>query len=253
MTIIDPEYKDSLIESNAALLMVFIIPFLGIPAVTHLVNRRPYWSVAMPKLRFESWNLFVGLIVATVVGVIVIVLAAAVGVIDLDYVGFDWGEYLPLALIGTVGILIQASTEEMLFRGYLAQFLRRLNKNPIVFILIPAILFSLPHIPNVSKLGGGILVLVPYLINGLLYGWVAFRTGSLWMSAGLHWSNNLGGLVMVGVAGDAVETVAPVQFDVPSLTAGTAIIALQAALTIPALLFLLNRRTSSATTSDSVA
>lgn len=92
--------------------------------------------------------------------------------LDITWVGFDWSSWIPLAMVGAVGILVQASTEEMLFRGYLTQFVRRLVKNPVVFLVVPALLLPSMHIANVAALGGGPLVTLPYLASGLLYGWV---------------------------------------------------------------------------------
>jgi uncharacterized protein len=96
-----------------------------------------------------------------------------------------------VAFIGMVGIFIQAGSEEILFRGYLTQFVRRFTENKYVFIGIPALLFALPHIANMSELSGGLLVATPYLMSGLVYAWAAYRTGSLWMGLGLHWSNKV--------------------------------------------------------------
>jgi uncharacterized protein len=242
ISIIDPKYKDSLIGSNLALLSIFIIPFIGIPLITKWVHKRPYWSVALPVKRIEKWNLFTGFMVSTLVGVVTLLIIAAIGLMKLDYVGFNWGAFLPILIIGFVGIFIQASTEEMIFRGYLTQLVRRITKNPLFFIGIPALLFAAPHIPNISALGGGPLVLIPYLVSGLLFAWAAYRTGSLWMSVGLHWSNNLSGLVMFGVAGDALKTVAPVQFETPSLLLTTVFTVAQAVLTVGVIMFFLKRR-----------
>lgn len=61
-----------------------------------------------------------------------------------------------------------------------------------MFVTIPAMMFALPHLGNLSSYPGSVpLKLAPYLTLGLLYGWAAYRSGSLWLSLGLHWSNNL--------------------------------------------------------------
>jgi membrane protease YdiL (CAAX protease family) len=58
-----------------------------------------------------------------------------------------------------------------------------------VILLIPAIVFSAPHYGNISDVSG-ILALLPYFILGLMLGWLAFRSGSLWMPLGAHLANN---------------------------------------------------------------
>jgi membrane protease YdiL (CAAX protease family) len=157
-----------------------------------------------------------------------------------------------LALIGLVGVFIQASSEEMFFRGYLTQFVRRFTASPIVFLAIPAGLFALPHIANVAALGGGLVAALPYLVEGLVYGWVAYRTGALWMSVGIHGCNNLTGLVLVGMRGDVLETVAPVQFDLPGLWASTLIIVAQG-LVLVSVVYLLTRPRFHSLAPDSAA
>ena len=110
-----------------------------------------------------------------------------IGVISIGYnPDFDWTVLLQDALIGMVGIFIQACAEEQLFRGYFTQFARRFTKTPYLFIGIPALLFALAHITNVSELDGGLLEATPYLISGLFYAWAAYRTGSLWMAMYCH-------------------------------------------------------------------
>jgi hypothetical protein len=242
VTLIDPNYTDSLLESNLVLLLTFLVPFVAIPFITQLLHRRPYWSVGLARLRLEAWNLWCGFLVSILIGLVAYLILWALGTLDFQWVGFDWSQWLPLAVIGAVGIFIQAGTEEMLFRGYLTQFVRRMVKHPAVFLTIPALLFAAPHISNVAALGGGPLVMLPYFASGLLYGWAAWRTGSLWMALGLHWSNNLAGLLLVGVQGDVLKSVAPLQTSPPDLTTTTLIVVAQAVAAVAVLAPLIRRR-----------
>lgn len=196
----------------------------------------------MPQLRYEGWNLWVGFGVGVAVGLVAIAVAGVLGAVDLRYAGFDWSLLLPLVLVGFIGIFIQAGAEEMVFRGYLTQFARRFTARPWLFIGIPAILFALPHAGNIAAYSGNPLVLAPYLTAGLLYGWAAYRSGSLWLSLGLHLSNNLSGLVLVGTAGDVIRTAAPLTIEPPSLMVVTLLIAVQALVTVAVLEWLLRRR-----------
>ena len=183
----------------------------------------------MPRAHFEKWNFLTAVWVSLAVALATGLLVRMMGVIPIEYnPAFDWTVLLPVALIGMVGILIQAGSEELFFRGYLTQFVRRFTKNPYVFISIPALLFALPHITNISELGGGLLVLTPYLVSGLLYAWAAWRTGSLWMALGLHWGNNYTSLVLIGTKGDVLPSAAPFQIAVPSLAVVTLLMAVQA-------------------------
>jgi len=238
-----PDYKESLALSVLATLLSFVIPFIAIPLIVKLVHRRPSWGVAMPRLRFEKWNFFAGFLVASVVGVAAVLLFGIIGITPIESnPEFDVTVLLPVAIIGFIGIFIQAGSEEMLFRGYFTQFVRRFTANKYVFIGIPALLFALPHIANISELGGGIFVLTPYLISGILYAWAAYSTGSLWMALGLHLSNNYSSLVLIGTKGDVLPSAAPFQIDVPSLPLLTLIIAAQSLVTVMVLRHLIKRR-----------
>jgi len=243
LAILAPDYKESLPLSLTGTLLTFVISFLSIPALVKLLHCRPSWSVALPRLRFEGWNFFTAIWVYLLVGAGSTLLLAVVGVMPIETnPGFSLATLWPVALIGLVGILIQAGSEEMLFRGYLTQFVRRFTANPYVFIGIPALLFGLPHIANISQLGGGLVVVVPYAISGALYGWVAYRTGSLWMGLGLHFMNNYSSVLLVSTAGDVLPSAAPFQVGLPSLATGTGVIAAQSLAMAVILHILLKRR-----------
>ncbi len=172
---------------------------------------------------------------ALAVSILLSVVLHVTGLYELDYVGIDWSRWLLVAAVTAPLILIQDSAEEMLFRGYLTQLVRSLTDRPVLFVSIPAMLFSIPHISNIHEFGGSITALLPYFLSGLLYGWAAWRSGSLLLGAGLHWANNLGGELLFGVEGDVIETVAPWVSDVPSLAVVTALTALNAVLTVAVL------------------
>ena len=105
---------------------------------------------------------------------------------------------------------------------------------------------------NVAALGGGFRAAVPYLVESLIYRWVAYRTGALWMSVGIDGCNNLTGLVLVAMRGDVLKTVAPVQFDLPGLWPSTLII-LAEALVLVSVVYLLTRPRFQSLAQDSAA
>lgn len=243
VTVLDPNYRDSVIESDLALFLAFGISFVGIPWVVHLVHRRPWWSVAMPTLRFNGADLALGFWVSTIVGLVVVLVAGAVGVVDLELVAVDPVMWFELLVIAGIGIFVQAGSEELLFRGYFTQFARRFTRNPVVFVTIPAILFAVPHLSNLNSFSGSVFVkLAPYFVSGLLYGWAAYRSGTLWLGLGLHLSNNLTNVVLSGPRGDVLESVAPLQFDIPSLATVTSFTVIGAGVTAIVLEWFLRRR-----------
>jgi hypothetical protein len=196
----------------------------------------------MPALRFRAWDFFTGLWVSFAVAALATLVFQATGTMPRQRnPDFDLPTALLLAVIGFVGIFIQAGAEELTFRGYFTQLARRFTSSRILFLGIPALLFAAPHIANIARFNGSPLVMAPYFIAGLLYGWAAYRSGSLWMSVALHLANNYTGLVLVGTQGDVLPSAAPYLIEVPSLLVGTVVVLLQAAATVIALSVLMKR------------
>jgi hypothetical protein len=68
------------------------------------------------------------------------------------------------------------------------------------------------------------------------------------MGIGLHWSNNLSGLILAGTQGDVLKSVAPLQFSTPGLVASTAITWGQCAIAVLILTVMIQRREAVAAT-----
>lgn len=241
-TMLLPNYEKSLTLSVVAKLLAFLIIFLAVPLIVRVVHKRPWWSVAIPTLRFRAWDFLAGLWVSFAVAAVATLVFNATGTLPLQRnPDFDLPTVLLLVVIGFVGIFIQTGAEELTFRGYFTQFVRRFTSSKILFLGIPALLFAAPHISNIAKFGGSPLAMAPYFIAGLTYGWAAYRSGSLWMSVALHLVNNFTGVVFVGAKGDAIPSAAPYLLEVPSLALGTVVILIQAVVTVIALSFLMKR------------
>lgn len=79
-----------------------------------------------------------------------------------------------------VTALLPAILEEMVYRGFLLQSLRRYGDG--FAILVSAALFGLMH--------GNILQLPFAFLIGLVMGFLVVQTGNIWLSAALHFTNN---------------------------------------------------------------
>jgi membrane protease YdiL (CAAX protease family) len=207
----------------------FIVSFLLIPLLPMLLNGRPWWSIAMPARRIETTNLVSGACIA------VTTMAALNGVAYLlepqafRFAGFDPGSWLPMLLVVAVAFFVQAATEEMVYRGYLAQFVAAFSRSPLLILGIPAFVFALPHFGNVAG-STGLLGLLPYIVMGLMYGLLAWRSGSLWMSAGVHLGNNWFITMFVGNASEKIPKLSLFTIhgstSAPELVVGTIVQAL---------------------------
>jgi membrane protease YdiL (CAAX protease family) len=130
------------------------------------------------------------------------------------------------------GFAIQTAPEELLFRGLVTQATVRLADSAMFAILVQSLLFAIMHIGNVAAFHGGWWAMVPYLITALSWGRIAWWTGSLLMSAGLHFASNTFNVFAVGVEGDVITAFGPFNSAIPSLTLTSGVVAAQAAASI---------------------
>jgi hypothetical protein len=96
--------------------------------------------------------------------------------------------FLPFALVLTP---LQASAEELLFRGYIMQGVGRLVSNRLTVALASAVLFMLPHLLNPEAHLDPVLMPLTYLSMGLFMALITLRDNSLELAMGAHSANNL--------------------------------------------------------------
>jgi membrane protease YdiL (CAAX protease family) len=100
------------------------------------------------------------------------------------------------------GVLIAApACEEYFFRGVLQRSLLPPVLPPSRAILLTAAIFSAFH--------GDPVGFVARVELGLLFGWLAWRTGSLWPAIAAHCANNLIGTAIYFAVGKSAETDPP--------------------------------------------
>jgi CAAX protease family protein len=196
-----------------------LIFFAGLAA---LVLWRPVWTFAF-RCRRPEWGLM-GIGIALQLGVTMVMMLAygLTGVIEFKHEPPDVGLLVAMIPIALVGILLQTLTEEFITRGAMPQMMFRITTNPVFVIALPAVLFASLHLNNVDAFGGGgVLALTPYFLIGVLYGWIAWRTGSIWMSWGMHFASNAFLALVIGAEGDVYETASGVTFTFANPTTWT--------------------------------
>lgn len=152
---------------------------------------------------------------------------------------FDWQRFLPYFLVSVVLIPIQTSTEELIFRGYMAQWLGRYSRRFILPIVLPAFIFMLLHGVNPEVLQYGAWLTLPFYFGiGLLLGWITLRSQSLELALGIHLANNLYASLMVTFPGSALTS--PAIFSVKTYDPALGLIGF----VVMAVLFLLILSTS---------
>jgi membrane protease YdiL (CAAX protease family) len=136
---------------------------------------------------------------------------------------FDVGKLFDQPLSGRLAIaaaatLVAPPCEELAFRGYVLSALAA-RRGPAAGIAGSAVLFGLIHFDPVR--------FPAVLALGLLYGWMAWRTGSIWPSTIAHMVNN--GIVSAGALAMPVGRLADARPGGAAVTAALAIGVLAAA------------------------
>lgn len=128
-----------------------------------------------------------------------------------------WLSFLPLAL---VAVLVQTGAEEILFRGYLQQQLAARFRSPLVWMLLPSVLFALAHYQPDVMGGNAWLVVGAVGLFAVLAADLTAKTGSLGAAWGFHFANNVSAILVVSIDGPlsglALYTL-PITGDDPAL------------------------------------
>lgn len=107
----------------------------------------------------------------------------------------DFLVYLPFALLG---LLIQTGAEELIFRAYLQQQLAARFRSPLVWMFVPALLFTLGHYAPATYGASAPYVLIWALLFGLLAADLTARTGTIGAAWGFHFANNATAFLFIG-------------------------------------------------------
>lgn len=122
---------------------------------------------------------------------------------------FDLWQWLLIAPLLLLLIPVQASGEELMFRGYLLQAMTRLWAQPAFLIVLSGVAFMLPHLgnPEIGKaLGGEIPMALNYFLMGVGTAWLSIRDNGIERAIGIHVVNNWYAGILVGYAGSVLGT-----------------------------------------------
>ena len=106
-----------------------------------------------------------------------------------------WLMLLPLSLLV---ILIQVTTEELYFRGYLQQQLACRSNRPLLWMGLPSLIFGLAHFSGGIGMADSVLYVIWATALGMACADLTARTGTLGAAVGLHFANNIFAVLIVG-------------------------------------------------------
>ena len=181
--------------------LAILIPALALAAL--IVRDRPFSSYVTSRGGWK-WCAFLkcALVAAAVMAVQYIVeVAVFQSMPEGDGVVRFTAEGLVLCI---VLVPLQCLAEELVFRGFILQALSSWTRLPVVGIVVAAIAFAAGH--SYNDIG---VVLI--FVNGLVWGFVAWRTSGLEASSAIHIVNNYIAFLTAGFGIEAQTSQVPVE------------------------------------------
>lgn len=104
---------------------------------------------------------------------------------------FNLMPFLFLLILSLLVFPIQASFEEIFFRGYLMQAFGLITKKPVIPLILTSLIFGLIHFYNGTDLNMSISIVISALILGLMLGIIVLGENGLETAMGAHIANNM--------------------------------------------------------------
>lgn len=93
----------------------------------------------------------------------------------------------PMWLAWVFALVLVGVAEEVMNRGFIMSVLRRANR-PWVIMLVPSLIFGMMHLANP---GVTALSVVNIVLAGILFSYMYYKSGHLWMGIGYHITWNI--------------------------------------------------------------
>ena len=130
-------------------------------------------------------NLTKGMLIGMLIAVLGNLIPVGLGWNEIS-VGIDWPQLILQVLLVAIGTLLPSLAEDILTRGYLHAFWpEKWKLNWLV--PVSAVVYVSNHIFRIGKPD----VMLYLFILGLLLMWSYYKTGTLWLTLGIHWGSNI--------------------------------------------------------------
>ena len=112
-----------------------------------------------------------------------------------------FGAWLVLAPVSLALIFVQVTTEELLFRGYLQSQLAARFNSPVVWMVLPSLLFGFLHYDPMTFGPNALPIAIWSVAFGLAAADLTARAGNLGPAIALHLANNVSALMITSTQG----------------------------------------------------
>ncbi|KAJ03618.1 CPBP family intramembrane metalloprotease [Sulfitobacter mediterraneus] len=113
-----------------------------------------------------------------------------------------FGQWMVLLPFSLLGVLVQVSAEELVFRGYIQQQLAARFRSPVVWMVLPSLLFAAGHYLPESAGENAMFIALWAGIFGMLMADLTARSGSLGPAIAVHLWNNVTAILIVSLPDD---------------------------------------------------
>lgn len=182
------------IGALAFLAVVNTIFMVLIVLLASLIRKRPFFANITSARRFRWGHLAAGLVAYGVMFAVLIGVEAAFFGFELKWPVLDLtdnaGEVALLVSVVTIGFIIAAFAEEILFRGWLLRETAVFTRRVWVLLFINGVLFSAIHV-NPTTWAMDPNAFVARAAMGVLFCYMALRFGGIEFATGAHAANNI--------------------------------------------------------------
>jgi membrane protease YdiL (CAAX protease family) len=183
----------------AVMLLTFAGVWLGVFLAVRLLHGQRFRTLFAPDGEIRTGDLLKGLAVSAAFALASVPVGMSIA--EPVATALPAGEWLAYALALLALVFVQATAEELMFRGYLLQQLALRSRNPLVWAGIPSALFGALHWANAPTGELATYYVAATFLIGLALAALVWKTGSLWAAIGVHVGFNAVGLTVVGTDG----------------------------------------------------
>ena len=183
--------------AGGMLLLLFQLGLLAVAAAMVVImvhNRRPATLIGPFGLAVRQFGAVLFMMV---------VLTAVLWILPPYEIGegsltrnMSMGRWVILLPIAVIAVLVQISAEEILFRGYLQQQLAARFRSPVIWMIVPAVLFGAGHYLPDSAGSNAFTIALWATVFGLLMADLTARSGTLGPACAVHFANNISAMVL---------------------------------------------------------
>ncbi|MFG6566310.1 CPBP family intramembrane glutamic endopeptidase [Sulfitobacter sp. 1A13679] len=182
------------------LLFSFGTMAMAVAVTVRIVHRRSAGSLlGLPRRLWPSFRAVSGAMLLLGVTLAVLPPWSMGGELTPNLPLSRWLLLLPLSLLA---VLVQVSAEEIVFRGYVQQQLAARFNAPLIWMVLPSVLFAAGHYLPAEAGENALMVALWAGVFGILMADLTARSGSLGPAIAVHLWNNVSAILIVSLPDD---------------------------------------------------